>query len=320
MEPYDRSIANLSKSKQTVIGAENMHMDKLELDVSIIRRLLAAQFPQWADLPIEYLRSSGTDHAIFRLNDDMAIRLPLLRRVVDQVHKEQRWLPVLAPHLPLQIPVPIGKGAPGEGYPWHWSVYRWLEGEDATVRPIADEQAAAIALARFVNALRKVDPTGGPSPGEHNFGRGVPLTLRDARTREAIHKLDDVLDAGELTAAWEDALRAPAWDRRPVWIHGDLSPLNLLVERGELNGVIDFGAMAIGDPACDLLCAWTVLSGDGRQVFRDALGVDDATWARGRGWALSVGLIVIPHYQDTNPVLTDIAHRAIVEALADREP
>lgn len=304
-----------------------MHADELDIDVALARRLLAAQFPRWADLPIAPVASAGTDNALFRLGDDMVVRLPRIDWAVGQVEKEQRWLPRLAPHLPLAIPVPLAMGVPAESYPWHWSVYRWLEGENATVEPIADLRQAATDLAQFVTALRRIDTAGGPSPGPHNSGRGEPLANRDARTRAAIASLDELLDGGRIdsgridmdaaTEVWEEALQAPAWHGPPVWIHGDLSPLNLLVERGRLAAVVDFGCLGVGDPAGDLIVAWNLLSAETRAVFRAALPVDDATWARGRGWALSVGLIALPYYQITNPVLAATARRMIDEAIAD---
>ena len=299
--------------------AGNMHVDEVDTDVSLVGRLLAAQFPQWADLPIEPLRSAGTDNAIYRLGDDKAVRLPRIHGATGQVDKEHRWLPRLAPLLPLAIPVPLAKGTPGEGYPWHWSVYRWLEGENATIERIADPRQAATKLAQFIAALQRIDPTGGPPPGQHNSFRGVPLAMRDAPTRAAIASLHGTLDADAATAAWEAALQAPAWHGPPVWLHGDLQSGNLLAVQGRLKAVIDLGCLGVGDPACDLQVAWNLLSTETRDVFRAALAVDDAAWARGRGWALSVGLIALPYYQGTNPVLAGISRYAIDEALADHK-
>lgn len=233
--------------------------------------------------------------------------------------KEHTFLPRLAPHLPLAIPIPLALGRPGEGYPWRWSVYQWLDGENATIECIADPVQAARDLARFVAALQQIDPTGGPPPGEHNFFRGVPLSLRDAPTRAAIAELSGVLDTHAVTTAWNIALQASEWHGSPVWLHGDLQPLNLLVSQGQLSAVIDFGGLGVGDPACDLMVAWNLLSADARDIFRATLSVDDATWARGRGWALSVGLIALPYYQNTNPVLAGIAQRAIVAVLVDQK-
>ncbi len=299
--------------------AGKMHADEVGTDVSLVGRLLAAQFPRWAGLPIEPLRSAGTDNAIYRLGDDMAVRLPRIQGAAGQVDKEHRWLARFAPLLPLDIPLPLAKGAPGEGYPWHWSVYRWLEGENATIERIADPGQAATELGRFVAALRRIDPAGGPSPGEHNGFRGGALAARDAETRAAISSLRGTLDTDAATAAWEAALGTPAWDGPPVWIHGDLQSGNLLAVRGRLGAVIDFGCLGVGDPACDLMVAWNLLPAETRVVFRAALPVDDATWTRGRGWALSVGLIALPYYRSTNQTLARISRRAIDEALAEHE-
>jgi aminoglycoside phosphotransferase (APT) family kinase protein len=299
------------------MSARKMHSDEVDTDVSLVGRLLAGQFPQWAGLPIEPVRSAGTDNALYRLGEDMVVRLPRIHWATRQVEKEQRWLPRLAPHLPLAIPVPLAMGVPAEGYPWHWSIYRWLAGETTTIERIADLRQAAMDLARFIAALQRIDPTGGPPPGLHNSSRGEPLAMRDDQTRAAIASLHGILDAGALTAAWEAALAAPAWQGPPVWIHGDLQAGNLLAQQGQLSAIIDFGCLGVGDPACDLQVAWNFLSAETRDVFRASLPVDAATWARGRGWALSVGLIALPYYRSTNPVLAGISRRAIDEVLAD---
>jgi aminoglycoside phosphotransferase (APT) family kinase protein len=299
--------------------ALEMHAAEVDTDAPLVRRLLAAQFPHWADLPIERVRSGGTDNAIYRLGDDMCVRLPRIEWATAPVDKEFQWLPRLAPHLPLSIPVPLAKGMPAEGYPWRWSICRWLPGENAIVERFADLREAAIALAQFVSVLQRIDTTGGPRPGAHNFGRGVPLAIRDATTRAAIAKLDNLLDTDAVTAAWDADLDAPAWNGPPVWIHGDLHAGNLLVNRGRLSAVIDFGGLAVGDPACDFVAAWTLFSGESRDAFRAALSIDDASWARSRGWALSTGLIALPYYLKTNPVIVAMARRQIDEVLADRK-
>jgi aminoglycoside phosphotransferase (APT) family kinase protein len=229
-------------------------------------------------------------------------RLPRSPSRVAPLVNERRWLPCLG-SLPLAVPVTVAEGAPGEGDPWTWSVYRWLEGDNPTLERVADLEQAAIDLAEFVCALHRLDPTAGPPPGEHNFGRGEPLARRDDATRTAIASLHDELDVGAVTEAWDAALQAPPWSGSPLWIHGDLSAGNLLVRDGRLAAVIDFGCVGVGDPACDLMIAWTFLVSQARAVFRSALAVDDATWARGRGWALSTALIALPYYMDTNPVM-----------------
>ncbi|WP_231494790.1 aminoglycoside phosphotransferase family protein [Cellulomonas sp. KRMCY2] len=305
--------------EEVAMTGTTMHDDERDIDAGLVRRLLAAQLPQWAGLPLTPVRSAGTDNAMFRLGDDMAVRLPRVPWAVEQVAKEQTWLPRLAPLLPLAVPELLGTGAPGAGYDWPWSVYRWLDGVDATVEPVADLHRAADELGGFVAALRRVDPTGGPPPGEHNSGRGVPLAARDTATRAAITSLVGMIDTDAATAAWEAALRAPVWDGPPAWIHGDLHAANLLVRQGELSAVIDFGCLGVGDPAGDVSAAWVFCSAGTRDTFRAAAQPDDAMWARGRGWALSPALIALPYYRTSNPVLAGIARRAIDEVLADRE-
>ena len=295
-----------------------MHPDELPIDLSLVRRLIATQFPQWAELAIRPVRSAGSDNAIYRLGDDMVVRLPRRSgRTVESLDKECKWLPRLAPLLPLAIPGPLAKGMPGEDYPCRWAVYRWLEGETATVELLADAHQAAMDLAGFLAALQQIDPTEGPLPGEHNFFRGVPLAARDAQVRSAIASLRDELDVRAVTAAWEAALRAPEWHGPPLWIHGDFCDGNLLADGGRFSGVIDFGGLAVADPACDLMAAWSFLSVEAREVLRTALSIDDATWARGRGWALSVALIALPYYWTTNPVRVAYSWHRIGEVLAD---
>jgi aminoglycoside phosphotransferase (APT) family kinase protein len=300
--------------------AEKMHADEIDIDSTLVARLVAAQFPEWADLPIERVGSAGTDNTIYRLGEHMAVRLPRRQKNTVQLEKERRWLPRLAPLLPLAIPVPLAVGEPADGYPFAWSIYPWLKGETATVERIGDLGRAATDLARFVAALQRVDPTDGPPPGEHNSLRGVPLATRDEATRSAIASLGGALDSSAVTAAWETVLRAPEWDRPPVWIHGDLDARNMLAEEGRLTAVIDFGCLGVGDPACDVMVAWKVLSPDTRDIFRSALSVDEATWARGRGWALSQALMALSYYTlETNPVLVREAQRWLGAVLADRE-
>jgi aminoglycoside phosphotransferase (APT) family kinase protein len=268
------------------------------IDTGLVRRLLAAQFPQWAQLPLSPVPLSGMDNATFRLGEELSVRLPRFERWVGQVEREHRWLPRLAAQLPLRVPEPVAQGRPGEGYPYPWSVYRWLEGETATPQGLADPAEAALQLAEFITALHKIDPTGGPGPQWSNAFRGVPLgddrdsLASEARVRPKIAALEGVVDIEAVTAVWEAALAAPAWDGPPVWIHGDLATGNLLAVDGRLSAVIDFGTIAVADPAVDLLPAWQFLSGEARGVFRAALDVDDATWARGRGWALAGSLPV----------------------------
>jgi aminoglycoside phosphotransferase (APT) family kinase protein len=301
------------------MSAVKMHADEVDIDAPLVRRLLAQQFPEWADLPIEPVWPRGTDNALFRLGGEMVARLPRRTRTVATLEKERRWLPRLAPRLPLTVPTPLADGMPGEGYPFPWAIYTWLEGETAhRERSIGDAEAFARDLAQLVAALQRIDPVDGPPPGEHNFFRGERLVKRDAATRAAIASLERRIDAKAVTADWEEALRAPEWQRPPVWIHGDLDSRNLLVQDGRLSAVIDFGSLGVGDPACDVMVAWKVLSADTRDSFRTTVTIDGATWARGRGWALSQALMALAYYTlETNAVLVLEAERWLAEVLAD---
>jgi len=295
-----------------------MHANEQAIDVALVRRLIASQFPQWAHLDLTPVASAGTDNSLYRLCDEMVVRFPRVPTAVPQVEKEQRWLPQLASALPIAIPAPLAKGAPGEGFPWAWSVYRWLPGNNAMAAPVADKREAARALAEFIGTLRQIDPTGGPEPGAHNSGRGVPLATRDGGVRRSLEALRVDLDARTLEAAaaeWQAAIDAPAWNRPGMWIHGDLHGGNMLVDGGRLSAVIDWGCLGVGDPACDLMVAWTFLDAPAREVFRAALDVDDSAWARSRGWALSMALIALPYYRDTNPGLVAISNAILKEVL-----
>lgn len=296
---------------------QKMHDNEFPIDEVLVRQLLIERFPDWAGLPIAPVASAGTDNALFRLGDEMAVRLPRIPGAAGQVEKEQRWLPELAPHLPLAIPAPLGLGAPGADYPWHWSINRWLAGENATIDRLADPIEAAHTLGSFIVALRGLDASGGPAPGGHNSFRGEPLSNRDTGTRNAIAACEGLIDTRAALAAWDATMRVRPWTGRPAWIHGDLQAGNLLAENGRFTAVIDFGCLGIGDPAGDLLPGWSLFSGDSRVAFREAVHVDEATWARGRGWALSVSAVALPYYRDSNPMLAGLSRFAIEQVIAD---
>ena len=295
-----------------------MTFPKANINVSLAGRLVAARYPQWADLPIKSVELDGWDNRTFRLGEDMSVRLPSAQSYAAQVEKEHLWLPRLAPLLPLPIPAPLEMGAPAEGYPWRWSVYRWLEGEIATIEGIADLCQFASTLAQFLVTLQRINPTDGPPPGKHNFFRGGPLTTYDTEARDAIAALRGRIATDAVTAVWEAALQA-TWHGPPVWIHGDVHPTNLLVNNERLCAVIDFGCSGVGDPACDTTIAWTFFKGESREAFRKALPLDSATWMRGRGWALWKGLITLAKHEYTNPLEAGEARRVIDEILADSE-
>jgi aminoglycoside phosphotransferase (APT) family kinase protein len=291
-----------------------MHADEVDTDVALVRRMLAAQFPQWAELSIDPVVSYGTDHDIYRLGDHLAARLPRIGWATGQAKKEAEWLPKLAPHLPLAVPVQLAMGQPAEGYPFEWSVYEWLPGENAS-GTIDDLDQAAVDLAAFVRALRQVDTTGAHprSPGS----RGAPLAELDTHVRRAIAELGDRVDTEAAVRSWEESLHAPEWDGEDVWVQGDLLPGNLLVVDGRLSAVIDFGGLNVGDPACDLQPAWNVFAGASRARYRAELQVDDASWLRGRGWSLYQAVMALPYYWDTNPGMIRQASHALAQVLAD---
>ncbi|MFD9002535.1 aminoglycoside phosphotransferase family protein [Streptomyces sp. NPDC059582] len=292
--------------------ALKMRPDEVDLDASLVGRLVAGQFPQWAGQPVERLKSSGTENAMFRLGTGLVVRLPRYPGAVGDVEHEQRWLPRLAPRLPVAVPEALGRGEPNAEFAWPWSVFRWLDGHNPVAGAVEEPRPLAQDLAEFVRALRRIDPQDGP-PNP----RGVPLATRDAATRSAIAQLDGRIDTGAVTALWEEALRAPSRQAPPVWAHGDLSPGNVLVAEGRLRAVIDFGTVGVGDPAVDLVVAWNLLPASARGTFRDAVGADDAEWARGRGWALSISLIQLPYYWQTNPALAENSRHVIREILAE---
>jgi aminoglycoside phosphotransferase (APT) family kinase protein len=295
-----------------------MHDDETPTDAALVRRLVAAQFPRRAGLAIEPVISDGTDNAMYRLGDDLAVRLPRRPGAVQPMDKEHAWLPRLAPRLPLPVPLPVARGEPGEGFPWPWAICRWLEGETPTPARMTDPVRTAQDLAAFIRALRGVDASDGPRPGGHNFGRGAPLAGWQATIRERLSWLADLDDIGAVAAAWEADSGAPAWDGSPTWIHGDLSEGNLLVKDGRLSGVIDWSCLGAGDPACELQVAWSLFEPEARAAFREAVAVDEATWVRGRAWGLGMGVLNLSYYRTRSPALAVKARRAIDAVLADR--
>jgi aminoglycoside phosphotransferase (APT) family kinase protein len=273
-----------------ISGMAKMHSDEIEIDEALVRRLLAAQFPAWAELPLRRIEPSGTVNAIFRLGDELSVRLPRHQGPTAPGSKEFDWLPKLAPLLPVAVPLPIGQGRPGDRYPWFWEVHTWVEGETVPMEEI-DAIQAATDLAALIGSLQRIDPAGAPR------GRGVPLSERDDAIRYWLARFDG---SSAVTTEWERALAAPPWDGAPVWHHGDLDVRNWLVRDGRISGVIDWGEMGVGDPACDVMVAWKLHSREALDAFRHALPTDDATWERARGWALSQAVAILAYYSPAN--------------------
>lgn len=286
------------------------------IDAGLVRRLVRAQFPLWGDLDIVPVEPGGWDNRTFRLGANMLARLPSREAYAQQVIKEQTWLPRLAPHLPLRIPRPLALGQPADDYPWPWSVYEWLEGEPVETALAVDKSTLAVDLAAFLSALQKIDAGDGPPPSAHNHFRGASLHAYDSQARQALVLLADQIDATAAGIIWSAAL-ASAWTRAPVWLHGDVSPGNLLIRDGRISAVIDFGLVGVGDPACDLAFAWTYLDALSRDLFHKSLAIDSDTWMRGKAWALWKALIVCAGLAGATPPHVANAWRTISEVLAD---
>lgn len=296
-----------------------MHEDQVEVTEPLVRALVVRQLPQYAGQPLSAVAEHGTDHRLFRLGADLLVRMPVYAASADQALRDARWLPVLAPQLPVAVPVPVALGEPDETYPFPWSVVPWLPGTPPTADN-ADARGLAADLGGFVRALHGVDPSGGPV--KTGTSRGTPIRGWDDAVRRAVDDAGDRVDRSRVLAAWDDCLAAPDWSGPPVWIHGDLLAGNLLagnllVEAGRLGAVIDFGALGLGDPAPDLQPAWATLPAQVRAEFRDAVGYDDDTWRRGRGWALAPALTGIPYYWDTVPAFARRGLRTVAAVLDD---
>lgn len=294
----------------------SLHDDEVVSTPDLVRRLIAEQFPRWAHLPVTPGPAGGTDHHLFRLGAELLVRMPKIAWAQDQAASDARWLPVLAPHLPLRVPAPEAVGESGQGFPFRWSVTPWLNGTSPAVGSLGPD--AARQLGEFVAALRTVSTDGGPLAT--GTSRGVPLVRLDDGVRSAIAASGDRIDGPAATTMWEQALDAhPASDTH--WIHGDLAPGNLLADDGTVTAVIDWGPIGIGDPAADLIAAWTQFAGEGRAVFRatatEGLTDPDDAWARGRGWMLVQAVIALPYYWDRWPEFARVCQQRVVAVLAD---
>lgn len=298
------------------LAVPRMHDDEVAVDEAVVRRLLESQLPDLAGLPLQRIEAWGTDHVIFRLGEHLSVRLPKIGWATGQGERESTWLPRLAPHLPVEVPVPVAVGRPADGFAHPWYVAPWLDG--ANPDPASDDLVPlAVDLAAFVRALQRIPATGAPStrPGR----RGGPLAAADSSTRVPAERLraETGVDVDALLAVWEAGVRAPAWAGPAVWVHGDLMEGNLLVRDGRLTGVIDWGGLSAGDPAVELMVAWSLFDARSRAVYRDALGfVDDAMWLRGRAWAVSAALQALPYYRDTNPDIVARSWRTVRAVLS----
>jgi aminoglycoside phosphotransferase (APT) family kinase protein len=292
---------------------------EVSTDVALAKALVAAQFPQWSDLPVTQVDAVSTDNAMYRLGDRLAIRLPRRQSAEAPIAKEHAWLQRLALGLPAQIPLPVAKGQPANGYPYCWSIVQWLEGAPTAPGEALASVEVAQDLGRFVTALQLQDTHGAPLAGDHNHWRGAPLRAFDPEMRRRFASMRDLADIGDIIAAWDRDRAAAAWAGPAVWIHGDLKDGNLLMRDGALSGVLDWGLAGVGDPASDLGPGWSLFEGPARAAFRKTVAVDDATWARGRAWALIEGVLGLSYYRGREDVLAQAGRRLIDQVLADED-
>ena len=272
----------------------------MRIDSQLVRCLLQAQFPEYARLSITPVVPGGHDNRTFRIGEHVAARLPSAEPYAAHIPVEYEFLPRLAESLPVRIPGPLGLGEPGCGFPWHWTLNRWIPGETGASTDIRDLEPLARDLAAFLSALHAIDTTGAPAPGDINFHRGGDLAVYGNETERLIDRLRGLIDARAATRVWESA-RASRWDRSPVWVHGDMAVDNLLLREGRLHAVIDFGQLAAGDPACDLTLAWTLFDERSSATFKERLHLDEDTWARARGWALWKQLLNLDRARRNDP-------------------
>lgn len=291
-----------------------MHDNEFEVREELVRTLLSHQCPQWAHLPLKSITSFATSHAIFRLGDEYVVRLPRIESAAASIHKEYTWVPQLASYLTIPISAPCFQGKPDGSYPWPWLVGKWHEGYNPDFEKGEEYALLAQELAGFLNQLHGIRLTG----NEPIASRGTHVGYLESATRKAIQQLQDEVELTPAIALWEELLRVPSWPQEPVWVHGDLLPVNILVQDNRLGAVIDFADMGLGDPACDLIVAWGLLGASSRKVLRGNLqGLDAAAWERSKGWALSIALIILPYYKNSNPGLISIARRMIENVLLD---
>lgn len=285
----------------------------MNLTAETVRALVSAQFPQWAELPVTPVARQGNDNRSFRLGDELVVRLPSHAAYVAGIAKEDSVLPLLAEHLSVPVPCPVATGRPDRGYPHRWSVRRWLVGDTPDHDPGLDRTRFAADLGEFLRELRRVPAAGGPLAGQHSFYRGCHPSVYGDQVQAALTELGERVDADACQAIWREAVRS-AWSGPPVWFHGDVAVGNLLSTDGRLSAVIDFGTCGVGDPACDLVIAWTFFDAAERQVFRDAAGLADDAWDRARGWALWKALVTVVDPEDPQ---YDVQAQALTRLLDD---
>jgi len=289
-----------------------LHDNEYPVDAALVRRMLADQMPQWSELPMHRLETSGTVNVAFRLGDDKLVRLPRTANFASGPQREARWLPTFAPLVPLEVPTYLALGVPTEAYPSHWSVLRWIEGKPADEFTLHDLHEAASDLGAFLLALRKVPTQGAPEDGNY---RAFGLAKVDSDLRRWVQRLPDDIDRSAVLAIWESCLSIGEWNGLPTWLHSDLRGDNLIAHNGRLVGVIDWEGCTVGDPSADYLPAWWLFDGASRETFRATSRAEHPDWLRAMGWALHMAVVAIPYYAGTNPMLVAQARSALNEIL-----
>lgn len=286
------------------------------LDAELAKKLIVTQFPEYADLNITDVEQQGHDNRTYRIGNDMLIRMPTAESYALKVPKEQELLPKLAKHLSVAIPEPIKMGKPSDDYPYPFSIYKWLDGQSANhiTLDVQTSENIAFQLAKFLKELQAITDVEGPGPGQHNWWRGAHVSVYDNDSREQMTHLAGAIDSSSAMNLWERAC-ATKWNKSPVWIHGDFVASNILIKDNKLSGVIDFGGTAMGDPACDLVIAWTYLSGTARNIFIYEMSLDDNTWLRARAWALWKATFELCNITDKNSTESSIQKRIINEVI-----
>ncbi len=279
-----------------------MQIEPYHIHLQLVYKLILDQFPQYARLKISPVEQQGHDNRTFRLGDNMLIRMPIAEPYALKVPQEQTLLPCLQPYLTIPIPKPIAMGHPSSDYPYPFSIYQWLEGTSANQLQIEGNvlELLATELAHFLKELQSIDQEG-PAPGQHNWWRGDHIRVYDIGARQQIEQLSHLIDKNKALKLWEAACKTQ-WSQKPVWVHGDFASGNILVKENQLSAIIDFGGMAVGDPACDLVIAWTFLDEKSRQVFKEILSLDNDTWLRAKAWALWKATYELCQIQDKNSV------------------
>ncbi|MGN6669939.1 MAG: aminoglycoside phosphotransferase family protein [Candidatus Nucleicultricaceae bacterium] len=285
------------------------------ITADLARSLIKEQFPEYAHLNVTSVEKQGHDNRTYRLGDDMLIRLPTAESYALKVPKEQALLPQLAPHLTVRIPAPLKMGVASSTYPYPFSIYTWLQGTSLNLLTLdeAPLKTLALDLATFLKELQSIRDVEGPRPGQHNWWRGDHVSVYDKDARTQIAKLSGLIDSPKALTLWDDASKT-RWNKTPVWIHGDFAVGNILLHENKLSAVIDFGGMGVGDPASDLVLAWTFLKGEARQIFIKTMDLDDDTWLRAQAWALWKATFELCQIADpTDPLAS--AHKKIIEDL-----